>query len=289
VSVEDRVADTPDVGDRPSEPVLYQVHDTGVAVLTLNRPDRMNGWGGGLAGAFFARLAEADADPKVRVIVVTGSGRAFCAGADMGDLNAISSTTVDAAAGTDVSKLVGDHPHRLTTLRKPVIAAINGACAGMGLTLALACDVRFAAAGAKFTTSFARRGLIAEYGISWLLPRVVGTGIAMDLLLSGRVILAEEAARLGLVNAVVAPDELMPTALGYAEDIAANCSPNSLAVIKQQVYADTVRSVYEASDQAERLMHESMSRPDFIEGITSFFEKRRPNFPPLTPQQEDAP
>jgi len=194
---------------------------------------------------------------------------------------------LDAAEGTDVSKLVGSrHPHFVATLRKPVIAAINGACAGMGLTLALVCDVRFAADGAKFTTSFARRGLIAEYGISWILPRVVGWGAAMDLLLSGRVFLADEAAELGLVKEVVAPEELMPRAIAYAEDIAANCAPSSLAVIKQQVYADSMRDVFEASTVAEKLMHESMLRPDFIEGITSFFEKRPPNFPPLKGQEQ---
>jgi enoyl-CoA hydratase/carnithine racemase len=270
-----------------SDVVRYQVRETGVAVLTLNRPERMNGWGAGLATTFYDRLDDAEADPNVRAIVVTGTGRAFCAGADMGDLNTISDSTVDAAADTDVGKLVGArHPHFVTTLRKPVIAAINGACAGMGLTLALMCDVRFAAEGAKFTTSFARRGLIAEYGISWMLPRVVGQGVALDLLLSGRVFLADEAARLGLVKEVLAPDELLPRAMAYADDIAANCAPGSLAVIKQQVYADTMRDVFEASDHAEKLMHESMLRPDFIEGITSFFEKRPPNFPPL---KEDTP
>jgi enoyl-CoA hydratase/carnithine racemase len=271
-----------------TDPVLYEVRDTGVAVLTLNRPERMNGWGGGLATAFYERLDDAEADPAVRAIVVTGKGRAFCAGADMGSLNTISNATVDGAGGTDVGKLVGArHPHFVMTMRKPVVAAINGACAGMGqLTMALVCDVRFAAAGAKFTTSFARRGLIAEYGISWILPRVVGWGTALDLLLSGRVFLADEAAELGLVKEVVPPDELLPRAIGYAEDIAANCAPSSLAVIKQQVYADTMRDVFEASDRAEKLMHESMQRPDFIEGITSFFEKRPPNFPPL---KEDTP
>ena len=175
--------------------MLYEFLDSGVAVLTLNRPERMNGWGGGLATKFYSRLDQAEADPDVRAIVVTGSGRAFCAGADMGDL-----TSIGGASGhrrrTDISKLVGErHPHFVTTMRKPVIAAINGACAGIGLTQALMCDVRFAAEGAKFTTSFARRGLIAEYGISWILPRVVGWGAALDLLLSGRVFLAEEAAR----------------------------------------------------------------------------------------------
>ena len=178
----------PDAVESDASPVLYDVRDTGVAVLTLNRPDRMNGWGGGLAATFYARLDDAEADPGVRAIVVTGSGRAFCAGADMGNLTTISNATVDAAGGTDVSKLAGAwHPHHLMTMRKPVIAAINGACAGMGLTMALVCDVRFAAEGAKFATSFARRGLVAEYGISWILPRVVGWGAALDLLLSGRV------------------------------------------------------------------------------------------------------
>ena len=148
----------------------------------------------------------------------------------------------------DIDKLVGErHPYVVATLRKPVIAAINGACAGIGLTQALMCDVRFAAEGAKFTTSFARRGLIAEYGISWILPRVVGWGVALDLLLSGRVFYADEAAALGLVKEVVPPEELLPRAIAYAEDIAANCAPNSLAVIKQQVYADTMRDVFEAS------------------------------------------
>lgn len=279
MSVEDRVA---------ADPVLYDVRDTGVAVLTLNRPERMNGWGGGLATMFYSLLDDAEADPAVRAIVVTGSGRAFCAGADMGNLNTISNASVDGAAGTDVGKLVGArHPHHvMMTMRKPVIAAINGACAGMGLTMALACDVRFAAEGAKFTTSFARRGLIAEYGISWILPRIVGQGAALDLLLSGRVFYADEAAELGLVKQVVAPDELVSRAIDYAQDIAANCAPSSLAVIKQQVYADTMRDVFEASDRAEALMHESMQRPDFIEGITSFFEKRPPNFSPLKGQEQ---
>ncbi len=264
------------------DPVLCEVTDSGVAVLTFNRPERMNAWGGGMATAFYSCLDRAEADPAVRAVVVTGSGRAFCAGADMGDLSTIRSTTVDTAGDTDVDKLVGErHPHFVTTLRKPIIAAINGACAGIGLTQALMCDVRFAVRGAKFTTSFARRGLIAEYGISWILPRIAGAGTALDLLLTGRVFLAEEAAELGLVKEVLPAEELLPRAIAYAEDIAANCAPSSLAVIKQQVYADTMRDVFEASAVAEKLMQESMLRPDFIEGITSFFEKRPPNFPSL--------
>ncbi len=185
-------------------PVLYDPRDSGVAVVTLNRPERLNAWGGGLAAEFYRCMDRAEADPAIRVIVVTGSGRAFCAGADMGDLDTISGAS-ESAGDTDVTALVGErHPHFVTGLRKPVIAAINGACAGIGLTQALMCDVRFAAAGAKFTTAFARRGLIAEYGISWILPRVVGHSAALDLLLSGRTFYAEEAAELGLVKEVVA-------------------------------------------------------------------------------------
>ncbi|MBV9513810.1 MAG: enoyl-CoA hydratase [Mycobacteriaceae bacterium] len=275
MSIPDRVTD--------ADLVRYEVRDSGVAVLTFNRPERMNAWGGGLATAFYSCLDRTESDPHIRAVVVTGSGRAFCAGADMGNLSTIGTTTVDGAAHTDVDKLVGGrHPHFVTTLRKPIIAAINGACAGIGLTQALMCDVRFAAQGAKFTTSFARRGLIAEYGISWILPRVVGWGAALDLLLTGRVFYADEAAALGLVKEVLPPDELLPRAIAYAEDIAANCAPSSLAVIKQQVYADSMRDVFEASAVAEKLMHESIGRPDFIEGVTSFFEKRPPRFPPQT-------
>ena len=276
----------PDAALAADDPVLYEVRDSGVALLTFNRPERMNAWGGGLPAAFYAHLDEAESDPAVRAIVVTGSGRAFCAGADMGDLSTIIEITAGPAT-SDTGKLVGErHPHFVTSLRKPVIAAINGACAGHGLTQALMCDVRFAAVGAKFTTSFARRGLIAEYGISWILPRVVGWGAALDLLLSGRVFYADEAAALGVVKEVVPPGELLPRAIAYAEDIAANCAPSSLAVIKQQVYADTMRDVFEASAVAEKLMHESMLRSDFINGITSFFERRPPDFPPLKGQEQ---
>lgn len=267
-------------------PVLYEVRSSGVAVVTLNRPERLNAWGGGLAAAFYRCMDAAEADAAVRVILVTGNGRAFCAGADMGDLDTISSVGNPGSSDADVTALVGErHPHFVTTLRKPVIAAINGACAGIGLTQVLMCDIRFAAAGAKFTTAFARRGLIGEYGISWILPRVVGWSVAMDLLLSGRTFLAEEAAELGLVKQVVAPEDLMPTALAYAEDIAVHCAPSALAVIKRQLYDDALRDLETTSDRAETLMHESMQRPDFVEGITAFFEKRQPSFPPY---EEDS-
>jgi enoyl-CoA hydratase/carnithine racemase len=261
--------------------VLYDATYSGVAVVTLNRPERLNAWGGDISAGFYACMDRAEVDPAVRVIVLTGAGKGFCAGAYLG-----SAESIDESLGngdTDVSQLVGDrHPHFLTALRKPVIAAINGACVGIGLTHALMCDVRFAAAGAKFATAFTRRGLIAEYGITWILPRLAGWGAAMDLLLSGRTFYAEEAFELGLVKEVVAPEQLVARALEYAEDIAENCSPASLAVIKRQAYGDALRDVADVSARAETLMHESLLRPDVIEGITSFLEKRAPNFPGLS-------
>lgn len=267
----------------PTEAVLYDVTDSGVAVITLNRPDRLNTWGRDIAAGFYAGIDRAEADPSVRAMVLTGNGTAFCAGAHLGSM----ATIGESLAGSgdqqrDVSALVGErHPHFLTALAKPVIAAINGSCVGIGLTHALMCDVRFAAAGAKFATTFPRRGLIAEYGISWILPRLAGWGVATDLLLSGRTFAAEEASALGLVNEVVPGEALLNRALEYAGDLARNCSPASMAVIKQQVYGDAERGVAEASERAEKLMHESLLRPDVVEGIMSFLEKRSPDFPPL--------
>jgi enoyl-CoA hydratase/carnithine racemase len=267
------------------EAVIYELTASGVAVLTLNRPDRLNTWGGDIATAFYAELDRAEEDPAVRVIVLTGRGKAFCAGAQLGVMGGSIGDVAESIEKTDEGKLaslVGDRqPYHLTTLSKPVIAAINGSCVGIGLTQALMCDVRFAAAGAKFAASFARRGLIAEYGASWILPRLTGWGVALDLLLSGRTFLAEEAADLGLVKEVVPPEQLMKRVMDYAEDIAQNCSPASMAIIKRQTYGDAMREVVEASSRAEALLHESLQRPDVIEGITSFLDKRAPSFPGL--------
>ncbi len=275
-------------GRPPQEAVLYECRPTGVAVITLNRPERLNAWGGDLAAGFYSCIDRAEDDPAVRVIVLTGRGKAFCAGAHLGSM----ATIGESFRNTDqreMTQLVGErHPHFVTTLRKPVIAAINGACVGIGLTQALMCDVRFAAEGAKFATSFARRGLIAEYGISWILPRLVGWGVALDLLLSGRTFYADEAAELGLVKDVVAPELLMKRAIDYAEDIAQHCSPASLAVIKRQAYGDANSGVVDTSARAETLMHESLLRPDVIEGIMSFFEKRSPSFPALGPRADTS-
>src|SRR3954464_7152659 len=214
------------------ELVLREVND-GVAVLTLNRPERLNAWTHALENRYFDRLDECAADPDVRVIVVTGAGRGFCAGADMGDLQTMSGDGVDDA-------LAAERRPQTTPLSipKPIVAAINGPCAGIGLVQALMCDIRFAAPGAKLTTAFARRGLIAEHGISWILPRLIGPARALDLLLSGRVFMAEEAAELGVVNGL----GTLGDALAYARDLAANSSPMSMAVMKRQIWSHLEKS-----------------------------------------------
>jgi enoyl-CoA hydratase/carnithine racemase len=259
-----------------SEVVEYELHD-GVALLTLNRPERLNAWTGEMERAYFGRLEECGSSEQVRVIVVTGAGRGFCAGADMQELQALGDGELPPAAQARERR-----PQTFPlSIPKPIVAAINGPCAGIGLVQALMCDVRFAAGGAKLTTAFARRGLIAEHGISWLLPRLVGPARALDLLLSGRVVLGEEAAALGLVNRALAPELLLEETLAYARDLAVNCSPASMATMKRQVYAALEQGLSEALAEADRLMLESLSAPDFVEGVTSFIERRDPRFAPL--------
>jgi enoyl-CoA hydratase/carnithine racemase len=256
--------------------VLFERRDPGVALLTLNRPDRLNAWTAQLGARYFELLHRCAADPEVRVIVVTGAGKGFCAGADMEALRSLGTPggpTVDELVGTDLQR-------QTTEIPKPVIAAINGACAGIGFSQALMCDLRFAAAGAKFTTAFSRRGLIAEWGSAWVLPRLVGTARAFDLLLSARTFVAEEALEIGLLNAVYPAEELLDRVLAYAADVAANASPTSLAIIKQQIYADANRPLAEAEDEAIVLMRESLERTDFAEGVASFVDRRPPAFAP---------
>jgi len=254
--------------------VLYEVTD-GIAICTLNRPDRLNAWTGQMQTEWFDALDLAAADPGVRVIVTTGAGRGFCAGADMALLQGIG----DGSATTGGDERLLLHP---TTIPKPVIAAINGAVAGIGFAAALMCDMRFAAKGAKFTSAFSRRGLIAEHGTSWTLPRLIGPARAMDVMLSARVFLAEEAHELGVVNQLFEPDELMDATLAYARDLAANCSPISMAVMKRQLWTDLARDLEPSLRDANRLMAESLTKPDFREGVASFVEKRAPDFAPVT-------
>ena len=259
-----------------SEVVQHEV-DGRVALLTLNRPERLNAWTGEMERAYFGALQDCAASQDVRVIVVTGAGRGFCAGADMQDLQAIGNGDVDSAAEAD------RRPQTFPlTIPKPIIAAINGPCAGIGLVQALMCDIRFAAKGAKLTTAFARRGLVAEHGISWILPRLIGPAGALDLLLSGRVLIAEEARELGLVNRVLGPELLLEETLAYAHDLATNCSPASMATMKRQVYSALEQPLSQALAEADGLMLQSFVAPDFAEGVTSFLERREPRFEALS-------
>src|SRR5207249_4463961 len=237
-------------------------------------PERLNAWTPEMEREYFGRLAECGRSEQVRVIVVTGAGRGFCAGADMQGLQELSDDGVDERR-TSEQRTPQRFPH---SIPKPIIAAINGPCAGIGLVQALMCDIRFAAEDAKITTAFARRGLVAEHGISWILPRLVGPAHALELLMSGRVFLAEEAAELGVVNRLGTLDD----ALAYARDMAVSCSPASMAVIKRQLYAHWDKPLAEALEESNGLMLESFSRPDFPEGVASFVERREPRFAALS-------
>lgn len=266
--------------------VRYEVADR-VATITLDRPQRLNAWTGRMHAEYRWSVAEAEADDDVRVLVVTGAGRGFCAGADSGALEGhVAKGGYDPGTRDDELATPGygvreayDHDFSFHFgLTKPVIAAINGPAAGVGLVLACYCDLRFAAAGAKLTTAHGRLNLPAEYGLSWLLPRLIGLGRANDLLLSSRVVLAEEAERMGLVNRVVPPDELLPATYAYAAELAHTISRRSLAETKRQVYADWDREVGTSVEESKVLLDEMMREADFAEGVAALTEKRPPRF-----------
>jgi enoyl-CoA hydratase/carnithine racemase len=256
--------------------LLSELDEHGVLLLTLNRPERNNAWTIELEEAYFGALIAGAEDPAVRVIVVTGAGRSFCPGLDMVAL---------AESAREGKPLAAQRRWPMTIARmvpKPVIAAINGAAAGIGLIQACAADIRFASNTAKFTSAFARRGLPAENSLSWILPRIVGTANAMDLLLSARVVTATEAKELGLVNRVLEPDELLPATLDYARDMAINCSPQSMASIKTQIQEDWERTSEESRFKALIRVSEHNEHADFAEGVSSYLEKRPPQFDGLS-------
>ena len=253
--------------------VLLEVHG-GVALITLNRPAQLNAWTFEMKTRFYGIVADCEADPDVRVVVVTGAGRGFCAGMDLNALSDVGSTA-------PTSNLEDPRPDTLMHLSKPVIAAINGACVGVGFVIATACDIRFASDSAKIGTLFARRGLPAEDGVSWSLPRIVGTAKALDLLLSARIILGQEAAELGYVSRSYPDDELMPAVLEYARDLAENCSPAAMALIKRQVYADLETDERSALRRSLDVRDEAVALPDFDEGVAAYREGRKPAFPAL--------
>jgi enoyl-CoA hydratase/carnithine racemase len=253
--------------------VAYRVTE-GVAVITLNRPDSLNAWTFAMGQQYLLRLDEAAADPAVSVVVITGAGRGFCAGADMGMLKQLMSGEFPPVDG------VRDDYLTEPAVPKPVIAAINGPCVGLGLARALYCDVRFLSRGTTLSTAFARRGLPAEDALSWLVPRIVGWSRGLDLLLSARNISAEEALDAGLVNFVV--DDALQAAMTYAREMAAQCSPASMREIKAQIWADAAKTLPEANARADELLMAAFTRPDLAESVTAFLEKRPPNFPPLS-------
>jgi len=235
----------------------YEVAD-GVAVVTLHRPERLNAWTVRMEQEYVWALRKADADPAVRAIVVTGAGRGFCAGADVKALDKIVE--------------VGDYQGAVAS------EAVNGPAAGIGFVLMCFADIRFAAAGAKLTTSFGRLGLPAEHGVSWILPRLVGAGRAADLLFSSRVVLAEEAAEIGLVNAVLPAEELLPYSLDYARRLAAEISPSSLRIMKRQLWDDMAGDLDTAVTVAVETLERMVKEADFEEGVAALAEKRPPRF-----------
>lgn len=273
------------------EQILYDVRER-IATITMNRPERLNAWTPHMGRELYAAFATAAADDEVRAIVVTGAGRGFCSGADMQALRELQSATatggahdgVPAERSAPTAAIAPIHPALDTpyaypqSIPKPVLAAINGPVAGLGFTHMLYYDVRIASDRARFTTAFARRGLISEHGSSWMLPRLVGPAHACDLLFSGRVIDAAEAQAMGLVNAVVPHDELLPHVYERARELATLCSPRSIGIMKRLVYTHQFADLATASAETDREMVQSFPSADFREGVASFLEKRPPRF-----------
>jgi enoyl-CoA hydratase/carnithine racemase len=266
-----------------TQEILYSV-ERRIATITLNRPDKLNAWTRTMEAEVREAMRAAAADDSVRVIVVTGAGRGFCAGADMSLLQDVVERRVhplpDASQsnGSDGRSDFQRQYSYFPAIPKPIIGAINGPAVGLGLIIAMFCDVRLASEEARFGTAFARRGLIAEYGLAWLLPRIVGHANALDLLLSARVIPAAEALRIGLVNRVIPQDKFADEVRAYATDIAEGVSPRSTRVIKRQVYDAMFQSLGEALDTATEEMRASLQCEDFKEGVAHFVEKRAPAF-----------
>lgn len=264
------------------EQILYAVQD-GVAVITLNRPEKLNAWTGRMHHEVRSAMRAASDDDAARAIVLTGAGRGFCAGADMNTLQDIQGGTAssnpreepfDPSADPNFQKVYSYFP----SVPKPVIAAINGACAGIGLVMTLYADMRFASDAAVFTTAFARRGLIAEHGISWLLPRLVGIANAADLLFSARKVSAHEAAAMGLVNRVIPFDRFEVEVMDYARMLAREVSPRSVREMKREMWNAQFQSLGEAIESANADMPGSFVSEDFKEGVAHFIEKRAAAF-----------
>jgi len=262
----------------------YEIVEGGVAVITLSRPKRRNAWTGRMHTEYRWLLSEADADKAVRVIVVTGDpeGQAFCAGADLGALEGHSEKgRYDPGTSDDIARPgFGVDPNFDAAFAyhfgvgKPIIAAINGAAAGIGLVLAAFADLRFAVKGAKFTAAHGRFNFPAEFGLSWVLPRIVGLTHANDVLLSSRAFTSDEASAMGFLNRLTEAEALMPAVLDYARTMAANVAPGSARETKRQIYRDLHRDAAAAVGEAERLLETMIKAPDYKEGVKAWMEKR---------------
>jgi enoyl-CoA hydratase/carnithine racemase len=272
----------------PSQETLYHAASR-VATITLNRPDKLNAWTAVMEREVRAAMGEAEHDENVRVIVLTGAGRGFCAGADMSLLSTVAEKGLDEARRAQAVQPAssgGEGTRRdfrkkysyFPAVTKPVIAAINGPVVGLGLVIALYCDLRLASDAACFSTAFAQRGLIAEYGMAWMLPRLVGQANALDLLFSARMIDAAEALRMGLVNQIHPRESFLEGVHKYVTDLVSSVSPRSLRVIKRQVYDAMFQTLAESFESSEQEMLASLQSEDFREGVAHFIEKRAPVF-----------
>jgi enoyl-CoA hydratase/carnithine racemase len=256
----------------------FEVADS-IAIITLNRPDKLNAWTEIMEREVREAMLEADKDESIRAIILTGEGRGFCAGADMSLLQNV----VEQGSGQRVAHehAGGDFAQKYSyfpALSKPVIAAINGPVVGLGLVLTLYCDLRFASDSAKFSTTFARRGLIAEYGIAWMLPRLIGLPNAIDLLFTARTIDSAEALKLGLVNQVFPQESFQTKVRNHVRELVTLSSPRSLRIMKSQIYQGLSQTLEQASQYAEQELLNSLDCEDFREGVAHFREKRAPRF-----------
>jgi enoyl-CoA hydratase/carnithine racemase len=266
------------------EQILYDVKDR-VATITLNRPEKLNAWTQTMEQEITAAIQGAAADDGVGVIILTGAGKGFCAGADMSLLSAISQESSPRASF--LTEAITDESVRadfrkkhawLLSVPKPIIAAINGASVGLGFIVPLYCDFRFASEKAKFSAIFSKRGLVAEYGLAWMLPRIVGTGNAIEMMFTSKLIDASEALRIGLVSRVMPEAGFLEGVQEFARDLAANVSPRSLRIMKRQIYTGLLQNLGEAFDLATEEMKASFGTEDFREGVAHFLEKRSAAF-----------
>lgn len=249
--------------------VLYEVAD-GIAVVTLNRPEAMNAWTPQLSDELTIAMGMADTDDNVRVIVLTGAGKAFCAGADL-------SGGEDGFRGGEASSYDGPRrwPHQTS---KPVIAAINGHAVGVGITYPMLADIRIASETAKIQYAMVRRGILPELGSHVILPRVLGFSKAAELLLTGRMLSGAEAAGMGLVSRAVPAGDVLPAAMEMARDIAVNTAPVSVALAKRLMWEGLNTGVDEMIATEGRIINKLASSPDSVEGVRAFFEKRTPQW-----------